>query len=168
MHYYAEVETEAGKLWIGWSVDGIAMIRLAEETAAAFENAYRKLFGVQPKQGRVPERYKRAVVKAAAGRTFDPVPIDLSGLSKFQLKVLKELQKVPRGEVRTYSWLARKVGRPLAARAVGNAMARNPVPFLIPCHRVVPASGGIGNFGLGIARKRELLQREGVPVELLA
>jgi methylated-DNA-[protein]-cysteine S-methyltransferase len=168
MHYYAEVNTEMGKLWVACSQEGITMITLAEGPAAAFEKAYGKLCGVQPQPGKVPERYKQAVLKAAAGREFDPVPLDLSGLSKFQLKVLKELQKVPRGEVRTYSWLARKVGRPLAARAVGNTMARNPVPFLIPCHRVVPSTGGIGNFGLGTSRKRELLQREGVRVESLA
>jgi O-6-methylguanine DNA methyltransferase len=144
------------------------MITLAEGTVAGFERAYQKLCGVQPQPGKVPERYKQAVIKAAAGRAFDPVPVDLSGLSRFQNRVLKELQKVPRGEVRTYSWLARKIGRPLAARAVGNTMARNPVPFVIPCHRVVPSSGGVGNFGFGTERKRELLQREGVPVERLA
>jgi methylated-DNA-[protein]-cysteine S-methyltransferase len=167
MHCYAEVKTEMGNLRIGWSPNGITMITLAEGSRKAFENTYRKLFGVQPQQGKIPERFKCAVIQAAAGRAFDPAPIDLSGLSQFQLKVLKELQKVPRGQVRTYSWLAGKVGRPLAARAVGNTMARNPVPFIIPCHRVVPASGGIGNFGLGKARKRELLRREGVQVERL-
>jgi methylated-DNA-[protein]-cysteine S-methyltransferase len=167
MHYYAEVETKMGKLRIGCSPDGITMVTLAQGSATAYESAYRKLVGVQPQPGKVPEIYKQAVIKAAAGKAFGPISIDLSGLSKFQLKVLKELQKVPRGEVRTYGWLARKVGRPLAARAVGNTMARNPVPFLIPCHRVVPSTGGIGNFGLGKARKRELLELEGVPVELL-
>jgi methylated-DNA-[protein]-cysteine S-methyltransferase len=167
MHCYAEVKTEMGRLWVAHSPEGITMITLAGGTGAAFEKAYRKLFGVEPQPGKVPAHYKQAVIKAAAGRVFDPVPLDLSGLSKFQLQVLKELQKVPRGEVRTYSWLARKVGRPLAARAVGTTMARNPVPFLIPCHRVVPSSGGIGNFGFGKSRKRDLLEREGVPVELL-
>jgi methylated-DNA-[protein]-cysteine S-methyltransferase len=167
MHYYGEVETEMDRLRVAYGPHGITMITLAEGTGAAFEKAYRKLFGIQPQQGMVPSHYKQAVIQAAAGRVFDPVPIDLSGLSQFQLKVLKELRKVPRGQVRTYSWLAGKVGRPLAARAVGNTMARNPVPFIIPCHRVVPASGGIGNFGLGKDRKRTLLQREGVQVERL-
>jgi methylated-DNA-[protein]-cysteine S-methyltransferase len=69
--------------------------------------------------------------------------------------------------VQTYAWLARKAGRPRAARAVGNTMARNPIPILIPCHRVVPAAGGIGNYGLGAAVKRALLKREGVAVHLL-
>jgi methylated-DNA-[protein]-cysteine S-methyltransferase len=107
------------------------------------------------------------VMEAAAGRAFNPVPLDLSSFSAFQQKVLKILQQVPRGEVRTYGWLARKAGRPKAARAVGNAMASNPIPFLIPCHRVVPAAGGVGNYGLGSRLKRELLQREGVDVDQL-
>ena len=167
MHGYAAVETEMGRLWIGYSSSGITMITLAEGSGGAFERSYRKLFGVEPQPGKLPERYRQALLKAAAGRAFEPVPVDLSGLSKFQLRVLKELQKVPRGEVCTYSWLARKAGRPKAARAVGNTMARNPLPFLIPCHRVVPSTGGVGNYGLGRVRKRELLKREGAPVEML-
>jgi len=167
MHYYEAVETDMGRLWIACSPDGITMITLAGGTGTTFEKVYGKLLGVAPQPGKVPERYKRALFKAVAGRAFDPVPIDLSCVSRFQLKVLKELQKVPRGEVRTYSWLAKKVGCPLGARAVGNAMARNPVPFLVPCHRVVPSSGGTGNFGLGKPLKRKLLRREGVPVEQL-
>lgn len=167
MHCYSEVETEMGKLRVACSSKGIAMVSLAEEPRAEFENAYRKRFGVKPQQGKIPDRFKSAVIKAASGRDYEAVPIDLSGLTGFQSKVLKELQKVPRGAVQTYSWLARKVGRPLAARAVGNTMARNPIPFLVPCHRVVPASGGVGNFGLGAERKRELLQREGVKSDRL-
>jgi O-6-methylguanine DNA methyltransferase len=167
MHNYCKVETEIGKFWVGCSPDGIAMISLAEHGPAAFETAYRQFVGVKPERGDVPESYVHAVREAAAGRVFDAVPIDLCNLSKFQLKVLKILQQVPRGEVRTYGWLARKAGRPNAARAVGNTMARNPVPILVPCHRVVPTAGGIGNYGLGIAMKRELLLREGVPVDEL-
>jgi methylated-DNA-[protein]-cysteine S-methyltransferase len=167
MHYYSEVKTMMGNLRIGCSPKGITAISLADESRAAFEQAYLKRLGVRPQQGGIPERFERAVVKAAAGRAYAPVPLDISGLSEFQAKVLKALQKVPRGSVKTYAWLARQAGRPEAARAVGNTMARNPVPILIPCHRVVPSSGGTGNYGLGKSRKRELLSREGVAIDQL-
>ena len=160
MHQYSEVETKMGRLRVAFSPKGITTICLADGSRTAFENAYSRRLGVRPQQGEMPEPFKQAIIKAAAGSPYDPVPIDLSGLSEFQLKVLKALQRVPRGEVQTYAWLAQKAGSPKAARAVGNIMARNPVPVLIPCHRVVPASGGSGNYGLGKARKRELLQRE--------
>lgn len=167
MHLYSDVSTETGKMRVACSPKGIAMIDAAGRTLAAFARNYQARFGVRPEKGKIPNHYSRAVMEAAAGREFKPVPLDLTGLSEFQQKVLKFLQRVPRGEVRTYAWLARKAGHPRAARAVGNTMARNPIPFLIPCHRVVPAAGGIGNYGLGRRLKRELLMREGVTEDQL-
>jgi methylated-DNA-[protein]-cysteine S-methyltransferase len=167
MDLYSKVETEAGNFWIGCNPDGITMICSARQGRAAFEDLYRRRFGVKPQPGNIPESFIRALRNAAAGRPFEEVPIDLSGLTEFQQKVLRVLRQVPRGEVQTYAWLARRSGRPKAARAVGNTMARNPVPILIPCHRAVPAAGGIGNYGLGKAMKRELLSREGVAVDEL-
>ena len=161
MHRYSEVETRIGRFRVACGPKGITTISLVDGSPTQFELAYRMRFGVLPEYREIPERFRRAVMNAAAGKAYKPVPIDLTGLSDFQLKVLKALQRVPRGEVQTYAWLAQKAGRPGAARAVGNIMARNPVPLLIPCHRVVPASGGIGNYGLGKARKRDLLQCEG-------
>jgi methylated-DNA-[protein]-cysteine S-methyltransferase len=165
MHRYGEVETEIGKLRVGCSLNGVHIICLAEGSRKAFESACQKRFGIRPQQGVIPESFRHAVIEAAAGRGFESVPIDLSSLSEFQQTVLRTLQQVPRGEVRSYTWLARKAGRPRAARAVGNTMARNPVPILIPCHRIVPAKGGIGNYGMGSALKRKLLQREGVVID---
>ncbi len=167
MHLYSNVPTEMGRMRVACSSKGITMIDAAGRTLSAFSDNYQAQFGVRPKKGKIPDSYSHAVMEAVAGREYDPVPLDLSGLSGFQQKVLKILQEVPRGEVRTYSWLARKAGRSRAARAVGNTMARNPIPFLIPCHRVVPAAGGTGNYGLGRRFKRELLQREGVAVDQL-
>ena len=167
MHSYGRVETEMGQFWVACSSDGIAMISPAKQAPAVFEAIYRQYAGARPERRDISESYIHAVREAAAGRPFEAVPIDLSNLSKFQRKVLKALQKIPAGEVRTYAWLARKAGQPNAARAVGNTMARNPVPILIPCHRVVPAAGGIGNYGMGSAMKRDLLMREGVPVDEL-
>ena len=167
MHWYNDVSTEAGKMRVVCSPKGITMIDSSGCTLAAFARNYRARFGVRPEKGKIPTSYSHAVMEAAAGREFKPVALDLTGLTEFQQKVLKILQQVPRGEVRSYAWLARKAGRPGAARAVGNTMARNPIPFLIPCHRVVPAAGGIGNYGLGRSLKRELLLREGVTEDQL-
>jgi O-6-methylguanine DNA methyltransferase len=167
MHYYSKVKTEAGWFWVGCSKAGVTMISLAHGSSDAFENAYRKRFSVQPQPGDIPAKYARALQEAAAGREPGPVPIDLIGLSEFQLKVLNILRRVPRGEVRTYGELASLAGRPKAARAVGSVMASNPIPILIPCHRVVPSSGGVGNYGLGPQMKRTLLAREGVKIDKL-
>jgi methylated-DNA-[protein]-cysteine S-methyltransferase len=83
----------------------------------------------------------------------------------FQDKVLKLVSKVPRGKVTTYKELARAVGRPKAWRAVANALASNPHPIKIPCHRVVRSDGGIGGYKLGSRKKAELLVAEGIEIK---
>lgn len=103
-----------------------------------------------------------AQVHEALAQSRTDVPVDLSSRSSFHQQVLRAAVGIPKGEVRTYSELASAVGRPKAARAVGQAMARNPVSLLVPCHRVVPSSGDVGNYGYGPDLKRELLAREGV------
>lgn len=161
MHLYYKVKTELGDYWIACSPHGITAIHPVSETPSEFEKAYKKRFGVCPRNRVIPDSYKKALHMALEGQTAPAVSIDWSGFTEFQKKVLKKLQKVPAGKVRTYSWLARQAGHPKAARAVGNVMAHNPIPFLLPCHRIVPTSGGIGNYGLGKALKHELLSREG-------
>jgi methylated-DNA-[protein]-cysteine S-methyltransferase len=86
---------------------------------------------------------------------------DLSWLTPFQRNVLGEVARVPRGQVITYAEVARRIGRPTAYRAVGNALHINPLPVIIPCHRVV-GSNGIGGFGGSVEMKRRLLALEGV------
>jgi methylated-DNA-[protein]-cysteine S-methyltransferase len=93
-------------------------------------------------------------------KTFD-LALDLSFLTAFQQAVLQECARIPRGKVASYAELARRVGKPLAFRAVGNTMRINPIPIVIPCHRVV-GSDGIGGYGGGLAVKRQLLALEGV------
>jgi methylated-DNA-[protein]-cysteine S-methyltransferase len=89
------------------------------------------------------------------------VPLDLRYLPPFTSRVLNVLRNVPFGSCLTYGTLASQAGNPLAARAVGGAVGRNPIPIIIPCHRIV-ASTGIGGFGLGLRCKRILLSLEGV------
>ena len=85
---------------------------------------------------------------------------DLSGLSPFERAVLTKTLEIPLGEVRPYGWVAREIGRPRAVRAVGSALGRNPVPVLIPCHRVVRSDGALSGYRWGVRRKRTLLERE--------
>jgi methylated-DNA-[protein]-cysteine S-methyltransferase len=92
---------------------------------------------------------------------FD-VDIDISGESQFTQKVLRELQKIPYGKARSYLWIGKKVGHTMGARAVGQAVKRNPIPIIIPCHRVIREDGSLGGFSLGIEIKKRLLALEGV------
>lgn len=115
----------------------------------------------------LPQNIRRAIETVLAGGDPGAFSVDLSGLTPFETRVLETIRRIPRGEVRPYRWVAEAVGRPKAVRAVGNVMARNPIPLLLPCHRVVPNGGGLGNYGWGPAMKRRLLDAEGVPVEEL-
>lgn len=96
---------------------------------------------------------------------FD-LPIDWSGFTPFQKMVYEVVVQIPYGSVDSYAAIASRAGRPTAARGVGTAMARNPLPIIIPCHRVVGASGGLTGYSApgGIISKKWLLQREGVAV----
>jgi methylated-DNA-[protein]-cysteine S-methyltransferase len=89
-------------------------------------------------------------------------PVDLSGLPAFSRRALNAAARIPHGQIRTYGWVAVQAGRPDAARAAGGAMGRNPIPLVIPCHRVVAAGGALGGFGGGLEMKRALLDLEGV------
>jgi len=82
------------------------------------------------------------------------------GVSAFQMKVYVAVASIPRGEVRSYKWVARKIGKPLAFRAVGHALNKNPLPGIVPCHRVVRSNGELGGFARGVRLKKRLLERE--------
>lgn len=112
----------------------------------AFQRALRDYF-----DGRIP--------------AFD-IPHHLEGLTDFQREVLSACRKIPAGRTLTYAQLAARIGRPRAARAVGNALARNPLPLLIPCHRVVAGNRKLGGFSAdaGVDLKRKLLALEGVEI----
>jgi O-6-methylguanine DNA methyltransferase len=88
-------------------------------------------------------------------------PLDLCAGSEFQRRVWRALRRIPPGRTATYGQIAQAIGHPRAVRAVGGACGANPIPVLIPCHRVVAAGGGLGGFSGGLAWKRLLLAREG-------
>jgi O-6-methylguanine DNA methyltransferase len=130
--------------------------------AEAFLQAYRTRFGrpLRP-AGRAP----RGLLPALRGRPAGSLQLDLRGVSDFERDVLEATRRVPAGQVRPYGWIAREAGRPRAARAVGSVLARNPVPLLIPCHRVVRANGRIGDYIFGGDQKEYLLQAEHANVD---
>jgi methylated-DNA-[protein]-cysteine S-methyltransferase len=105
------------------------------------------------------EATRRALKEYFAGRPPRLPPMDLRG-SEFQLTVWRALLEIPWGETRSYGEIAARIGRPGAARAVGGANHENPIPILVPCHRVVASGGALGGYGGGLDRKRWLLSHE--------
>jgi O-6-methylguanine DNA methyltransferase len=103
----------------------------------------------------------RAVLRVLAGRPAGELPpLALQGGTQFQQAVWKALSRIRPGQTRTYGEIARAIGRPAAVRAVGQACGANPIPVLIPCHRVLAAGGRLGGFSGGLDWKEKLLRRE--------
>ena len=163
---YVEVDGPIGPLFVAFGSRGISLVERAGD-AGAFEEEFRSTFGRPVRRiARAPKLIERVIqerVWGKADKTVVKVPLDLEQLPDFERQVLMKTLEIPRGEVRPYAWVAAELGRPLAVRAVGNALARNPVPFVVPCHRVVRSDGRIGNYGAGgPTAKRALLAGEGV------
>ena len=153
--------------WVGlaWSSGGLAF---TSPLAATAESARQWLDALStgPRPTIIESTTEPAAAALAAYLAGDPLPyrgpLDLTGLSSFTQRALAEVRHIPHGETRTYGWLARRVGRPQAARAAGRAIGANPLAPLIPCHRVVGANGRLTGYRWGIALKRWLLALEGV------
>lgn len=144
--------------------EGIARISWQQESDDAFARDMGERFPGRPVVRdpdalRAAERQLREYF--AGERTRFDLPLDLSELTEFQRRVLKGARRLGHGEVASYGELARGIGRPRAARAVGNALGRNPVAIVIPCHRVIRSDGGLGGYGGGVEYKEQLLRLEG-------
>jgi O-6-methylguanine DNA methyltransferase len=117
-----------------------------------------------PSSARAKRLMEQARVELAeyveGNRTFFSVPVDLSAAPPFQRNVLAAAQRIPFGETRAYAWIARQIGHPRAVRAVGTALGRNPVPLIVPCHRVLRSDGGVGGYLFGTRLKDFLLELE--------
>lgn len=158
------IKVNRDEVLVAFSERGLRMITTGV-TPDQFRKSYTKRFGRDIRPGSLPDKLRKQVVAALSGEGVAKPAVDLSDASEFERKVLETLTKIPRGEVRSYSWVANEAGRPKAVRAVGNICANNIVPFVVPCHRVVPTTGGVGNYAFGAPVKRALLQREGVPLD---
>lgn len=165
------VDSPLGELYVGTTHEGVRFVRRGG-SAEGFAREYRRRFGrllVEPDDagGTATRNLAEKVARAIAG-DMGRVPLDLSQTTSFQRRVLEVVRGIPRGEVRPYVWVASEAGSPGASRAVGNVMANNPIPLLIPCHRVVKNDGSTGNYAFGAREKVELLELEGVPIDQIA
>src|SRR5215212_10298508 len=161
-------DSPLGEVYVGVSERGVRLVRRAA-APGEFARRYKERFGHLLSWGTGERTYRLAerVAAALAGEQVE-VPADLSGTTPFQQQVLEVVKGIPRGEVRPYAWVAREAGSTKASRAVGTVMANNPVPLLVPCHRVVKNDGSTGRYAFGAEEKVRLLEGEGVPVGELA
>ncbi|MEU8620765.1 methylated-DNA--[protein]-cysteine S-methyltransferase [Streptomyces sp. NPDC048623] len=170
---WAVVNSAIGPLLLAATERGLVSV-VFHADARVRERALERLAGalgaelVESSSGRLAEPIRQLAAYFGEGlRSFD-VKLDWSLVTGFNRQVLRELtDSVPFGTVVGYGDLARRVGQPGAAQAVGAAMGANPLPVVVPCHRVVESDGGIGGFGGGLETKRKLLALEGVLPEPL-
>jgi O-6-methylguanine DNA methyltransferase len=159
---YASFETVLGTVYVAWNRQGVSAAARSA-SAAEFEEWFRKDVGRQLYAADPPADLAAKISDELEGRRR--LRFDLRGLTEFEQAVLRKTREIPRGEIRPYGWVAREIGRPAAVRAVGTALANNPIPYFIPCHRVVRMDGQIGNYGGGGPEaKRAILNMEGVRV----
>jgi O-6-methylguanine DNA methyltransferase len=160
---YAPIETPLGTGFVAWNGRGASWVGMAE-SGQAFERRFSQAVGreIQPADA-VPDRLASAIRRRLDGDRRVRIPLDLRGHTPFEVLVWMKALQIPRGEVRPYGWVAAEIGRPRAVRAVGTALAHNPVPLVVPCHRVVRSDGMIGNYSMGGPdAKRRVLAAEGL------
>lgn len=153
-------DSPIGDVWIAWSPRGITGVtpRFAAETLDAFIAEHRRTaYGANS----LPPEFAEAVELALSDGATLGLPIDYSGVGAFQTSVLAACATIPPGSVRSYGWIADEIDNPGSVRAVGTALGRNPIPLLVPCHRIVRSDGSVGQYAFGPDIKHQLLVREG-------
>lgn len=161
---YDLYESAIGQVVVAFNPEGVSALDIVD----GFEERHIERFGRRLIRAEAPAAWSSHIPEAIDRGTPGRLPIDLRVVTGFQREVLLKTATIPKGEVRPYGWLAREVDHPKAVRAVGSAVARNPIPLIIPCHRVVRSDGHIGNYSLGGPHNKiELLEHEGASPDWL-
>jgi O-6-methylguanine DNA methyltransferase len=164
---YGRVDSPLGPVVVAWNGLGVVSVDIAGEDGA-FEARHLASTGRRAVPSEVPQRLANAVARRLDGDRRVRIRLDLRGHSPFEQDVWRKALEIPRGEVRPYGWIAAEIGRPKAVRAVGTALGHNPVPLIVPCHRVVRSDGSIGQYSLGgPGNKRTILSAEGLDPEAM-
>ena len=159
---YAIFETDTGQMGILGSAQGLLRTTLPQRST----QQVRRLLGDRINYAtRSPHLFKdlteRLRIYLGGGKTTFPDRLDLFQATTFQRQVWETTRLIPYGETRSYTWVAGQSGKPGSARAVGQALAKNPLPIIVPCHRVVTSDSKLGGFSGGLDMKRHLLYLEG-------
>jgi O-6-methylguanine DNA methyltransferase len=165
---YTAIDSPIGRLFVAFNGLGVSAVEQAPDgdafEAAHVERTGRPAYAVAA----LPTRLVAAIERRLGGDRRARIDLDLRGRTAFERDVWTKALEIPRGEVRPYGWIAAEIGRPRAVRAVGTALGHNPVPLIVPCHRVVRSDGFIGQYSLGgPANKRAILASEGVDSDRL-
>lgn len=160
---YARTDSPFGSLLLAASERGLLRVAFPEEDPEqVLERLSRR---VSPRIVEVPAQLDRARRELeqyfAGGRRSFELPIDWALVGPFGRRVLGAASRIPYGEVLTYAQVAAEAGSPRGSRAAGNALGANPIPIVVPCHRVLRATGALGGYAGGLERKRFLLELEG-------
>jgi len=156
---YCCFPTPLGTALIAATERGLCSLKLGADEAALKKLLLEEFGEAELVESALPELRKGIVEFLRGDANLAKVPVDIRG-TVFQRKVWGELRRIPRGETRTYSQIARAIGAPRAVRAVGSACGANPVALVVPCHRAVRADGGLGGYAWGLPRKKKLLALE--------
>ncbi len=165
---YSLLDTPWGEMFVAATERGFCYLSLrrVEIDDLLLSPLFRKKVDLERDDGGFAEFNGKLKDYLEGKKVFFSEPLDLRGATPFQRAVWERTGTIPYGEVRSYDWLAKRIGHPQAARAVGRSLALNPLPILIPCHRVVRKNGGLGGFSGGSGLKRRLLEVEGVQLRL--
>ncbi len=159
---FTTVPTPLGRLLVAATDRGVCAVTLGDSDRA-LEAGLRREYPqalLEKAPGALAEWSALIAGSLAESVDLSAIPLDLRATT-FQRRVWEALRAIPRGETRSYAELAASIGRPTAVRAVANACAHNPAALVVPCHRIVRTDGGLGGWRWGVARKQELLEREG-------
>ena len=165
---YARFDSPIGPLVVAWNGLGVSVVEKADDDAAFEEHHTARTGRPASDAGVLPPRLATAIARRLEGDRRVRIDLDLRGHTDFERDVWLKALEIPRGEVRPYGWVAAEIGRPKAVRAVGSALGHNPVPLIVPCHRVVRSDGAIGQYSLGgPGNKRTILEAEGLDLPRL-
>jgi O-6-methylguanine DNA methyltransferase len=163
--HYAATDSPLGPVFVAWNGRGVSWLGRADDPATFEAEVAAHTGRPISRTAELPPRLARAIDRRLAGDRRARIALDLRGATSFEAAVWRKALEIPRGEVRPYGWVAAEIGHPKAVRAVGTALAHNPIPLVVPCHRVVRSDGTIGQYSLGgSANKRRILQSEGLDV----